>query len=86
MRNQFYMTNDSVVLTENASPFSPVSQIHYQFYEPGTSLLPSLQQDENIQCVVGEGGLAAGNAQRPSLFDYADGVDTLAFLNGLTQQ
>ncbi|MFM7359272.1 MAG: acyl-CoA reductase [Sediminibacterium sp.] len=86
MRNQFYMTNDSVVLTENVSPFSPVSQIHYQFYEPGTPPLPSLQQDENIQCIVGEGGLAAGSAQRPSLFDYADGVDTLAFLIGLTQR
>lgn len=83
MRNQFYMTNDSVVLTEHASPFSPVSQIHYQYYEPGSSPLPSLQKDENIQCIVGVGGLAAGNAQRPTLFDYADGVDTLAFLTGL---
>jgi hypothetical protein len=83
MRNQFYMTNDSVVLTEHASPFSPVSQIHYQYYEPGVSPLTTLQHDENIQCIVGEGGLAAGKAQRPTLFDYADGVDTLQFLTGL---
>ena len=84
MRNQFYMTNDSVVLTEHASPFSPVSQIHFQYYESDTSPLPALQKDENIQCIVGEGVLEAGNAQRPTLFDYADGVDTLQFLIGLT--
>jgi hypothetical protein len=85
MRNQFYMTNDSVVLTEHASPFSPVSQIHYQYYEPGSSPFPSLQKDENIQCIVGVGGLPAGNAQRPTLFDYADGVDTLQFLTRLSR-
>jgi hypothetical protein len=85
MRNQFYMTNDSVVLTEHASPFSPVSQIHYQYYEPGSSPLSSLQKDENIQCIVGVGGLPAGNAQRPTLFDYADGVDTLQFLTRLSR-
>jgi hypothetical protein len=85
MRNQFYMTNDSVVLTEHASPFSPVSQIHYQYYEPGSSPLSSLQKDENIQCIVGVGGLPAGNAQRPTLVDYADGVDTLQFLTRLSR-
>jgi hypothetical protein len=85
MRNQFYMTNDSVVLTEHASPFSPVSQIHYQYYEPGSSPFPSLQKDENIQCIVGVGGLPAGNAQRPTLVDYADGVDTLQFLTRLSR-
>ena len=86
MRNQFYMTNDSVVLTEHASPFSPVSQIHYQYYEPGNSPLLALQKYENIQCIVGLGGLTAGNAQRPTLFDYADGVDTLQFLTLLPQR
>jgi hypothetical protein len=80
MRNQFYMTNESVVLTEHNAPFSPVSQIHYQFYAPGTDPRTALSKDDTIQCIVGRGGIPAGQAQKPTLFDYADGVDTLQFL------
>ena len=37
---------------------------------------------DDIQCVVShaEGYIPFGNAQRPTLWDYADGVDTMAFL------
>ena len=38
---------------------------------------------DRIQCVVGKGHLDPGATQRPGLSDYADGVDTLAFLLGL---
>jgi hypothetical protein len=85
MRNQFYMTNDSVVLTEHSSPFSPVSQVHYQFYTPDQDPVEILKKDEQIQCIVGSGGIPAGQAQSPTLLDYADGVDTLEFLSGLTK-
>jgi hypothetical protein len=74
------MTNESVVLTEHNAPFSPVSQIHYQFYAPGTDPRTALSKDDTIQCIVGRGGIPAGQAQKPTLFDYADGVDTLQFL------
>jgi hypothetical protein len=33
-----------------------------------------------IQCRVGEGGITLGTAQKPKLWDYADGVDTINFL------
>ena len=33
-----------------------------------------------IQCRVGEGGISLGTAQKPELWDYADGVDTIDFL------
>ena len=36
-----------------------------------------------IQCIVGKGGLSFGSLQKPSLQQYADGVDTLSFLTGL---
>jgi hypothetical protein len=39
-----------------------------------------LSKDDTIQCIVGRGGIPAGQAQKPTLFDYADGVDTLQFL------
>ena len=32
MNNKLYMTNDSIILFENENIFSPVSQLHYNFY------------------------------------------------------
>lgn len=83
MGNKYYMNNDTVVMTENVSPFSPVSQLHYQFYQNPAELTGLLQGNPDIQCVVGHGQIPFGQAQRPGLTDYADGVDTMAFLMGL---
>ena len=80
MGNKYYMNNDSVVLTENPSPFSPVSQLHYEYYDDRNTLTDSLASNTDIQCVVGHGQLAFGKAQWPTLTDYADGVDTMRFL------
>ena len=71
-----------IVFTENESPFSPVSQVHYQYYsEP--QALSTLTQNNDIQCIVGNGFIPFGSAQTPSLTDYADGTDTMAFLQAL---
>lgn len=83
MGNKYYMNNDSVILTENSSPFSPVSQVHYQYYSNKDEVWNMLKGNEDIQCVVGHGALAFGQAQSPSLADYADGVDTMQFLSAL---
>jgi hypothetical protein len=74
------MNTGSILLSENPSPFAAISQVHYQFYEPGK--LPNFNLEE-IQCVVGKSGLAFGSLQAPTLSQYADGVDTLSFLSGL---
>ena len=83
LTKKYYMTNESIILTENDSPFSPISVLHYTYYRPGTA--PSLLSGEqgDIQCVVGRDYIPLGWAQRPGLEDYADGVDTMAFLKGL---
>lgn len=83
LNKKYYMTNGSIILTEDASPFSPISVLHYMYYRPeeASSLLPGEQGD--IQCVVGREHTPFGSAQRPALDDYADGVDTMAFLSGL---
>ncbi len=83
MGNRYYMNNDTVILTENSSPFSPVSQVHYAFYDDKLSVIQSLQNNPDIQCIAGNGYIPFGMAQRPSLRDYADGVDTMEFLVGL---
>ena len=91
-----YMTNGAggvngtILLTENESPFSPISVLHYQFY-PKDQIPPTLtKNNEAIQCLVGQKDVLAGQttipfgkAQQPSLEDYADGVDTLQFLRDL---
>lgn len=83
MGNKYYMNNDSIILTENISPFSPVSQVHYRFYSDKKQLEEELSGDQDIQCMVGKGHVPFGQAQFPGLMDYADGVDTMAFLKSL---
>jgi hypothetical protein len=83
MGNRYYMNNDAVILTENSSAFSPVSQVHYEFYSDRQVVTASLEKDADIQCIAGHGHIPFGMAQSPSLTDYADGVDTMAFLMSL---
>ncbi len=80
MTRQFYMDTNAILLSENPSPFAAIAQIHYQFY---TSNQPPIVNPAEIQCIVGKGGLSFGSLQKPSLQQYADGVDTLAFLTSL---
>jgi len=80
MNRQYYMDAGGILLSENASPFAAISQIHYQFYEENK--LP-IFNTLDIQCIVGKTGLAFGSLQKPSLRQYADGVDTLEFLSTL---
>lgn len=78
-----YLTNSSVLLTENDMPFSPVSVLHYRYYSNKEDLLSTLTASEDIQCIVAKDFVPFGMAQQPSLSDYADGVDTMAFLSAL---
>ena len=80
MNNKFYMTNDSIILCENENIFSPVSQLHYNFYHDKNVTISNLKKDGNIQCIIGHGAIPFGEAQQPGLFDYADGKDTMEFL------
>lgn len=83
MNNRFYMKNESLILSENESVFSPVSMLHYSFYNDENTLKDQLKNDENIQCIMGSRYIPFGSAQQPGLFDYADGIDTMQFLLGL---
>jgi Acyl-CoA reductase (LuxC) len=83
MNNKKYMTNGSIILVENEPVFTPVSQVHYTFYEKKDVLLAELSGDNNIQCISGRKLTEFGQAQKPGLFDYADGVDVMEFLLSL---
>jgi hypothetical protein len=80
LNNTYYMTNGSILLVEDASAFSSISQLNYEFYTDREITEKSLRTNNDLQCLVGQGYLPFGYAQRPGICDYADGVDTLAFL------
>ena len=79
MNNRFYMTNEGILLSENDSVFSPISQLNYGFYDDLETLESSLKDNNDIQCIVGK-EIDFGKAQTPLLMDYADGIDTMQFL------
>ena len=68
---------------ENPSIFSPISQLNYEFYAHKDAVEETLRSMNDLQCTVGHGYIPFGQAQLPSLSDYADGIDTMKFLTGL---
>ena len=77
-----------VLMAENDALVSPVSVIHYQYYDSEGSLRAGLDQNEDqIQCVAGAlddmETVPFGRTQFPSLWDYPDRIDTMAFLLGI---
>lgn len=79
-----------ILLSKNESLQSRISQVHYGFYENQNDLKKTLEQQQaDIQCVVSKNpvvdfsAVQFGATQTPSLTDYADGVDTMAFLTNL---
>ncbi|MCZ2223530.1 MAG: acyl-CoA reductase [Chitinophagales bacterium] len=84
MGNKLYMNTGSLVITENKSNFSPISQLYYEYYDKIEDTVNSLKNNDEIQCLVGYKNLSYGLAQQPCLSDYADGVDTMQFLMSLS--
>ncbi len=80
LNNVFYMTNGSLLLIESDAIFAAISRLNYSFYEDEKKLLDQLAGNNDIQCICGKNGIAFGQAQCPSLMNYADGVDTMQFL------
>ena len=76
----YYMSNGSLLVVENKSLFSPISQLHYEYYTDPESVEQTLTGNPDIQCVVGRNHIPFGQAQKPALQDYADKADTLQFL------
>ncbi len=86
LNKQYYMTNGHLLLVESEQIFSPISVVHYEYYDDKKEVLKRLAHDEQIQCIAAstreesQGTTPFGNNQQPGLCDYADGVDTMAFL------
>lgn len=82
MNREAYHTNDSIVIRPHPSPFAGISSLHYATYQDVNEVIDQLNPDE-IQVITGHGFKPFGQAQCPGFFDYADGIDTMAFLQTL---
>lgn len=80
LNNIRYMTNGSTLLTENSFIFSPISHLHYEYYDKAGDAEAKLKENNDVQCIISKNFIAFGEAQNPGLFSYADGVDTMQFL------
>ena len=82
------LENGFLMLKEDESYASPIATMFYEAYSDMHSLEQKLEADKDaIQCVVGKSDqikmIDFGETQTPKLWDYADDVDTLAFLQNL---
>lgn len=81
-----HFDNGFLMARETASLVSPISVLFFEYYTSTAQLTEVLsQQEEKIQCIVSQNGwypnsLPFGQAQSPTLLDYADGIDTMEFL------
>lgn len=85
------LENGFLLLNEDDALTSPVATLNYEYYPDDKVLMDRLRADlGNIQCIVSKNGhikgsISFGSTQRPELWDYADGVDTMKFLIELNQ-
>jgi hypothetical protein len=78
------LDNNFIILKEDESLHSPLGVLFYQTYESKIDLNNYLEfNKDNIQVIVGKNYIPFGQAQCPTLNDYADGIDTMAFLEKL---
>ena len=80
-----YINNGCLLLLEDPSLHSRIASLHYDFYKDAEDLKGKIDMiKDDLQCAVSRTGDGAfipfGKAQEPELWDYADGVDTLKFL------
>ncbi len=79
------LDNEFMLLKEDSGFSSPISVVFHETYSSVEKLQKELnERKSDIQCIVSETGISSeipfGKAQNPQLWDYADGVDTVAFL------
>lgn len=84
-----HFDNGFLLLKEDESLTSPLAVLFYEEYEQLQALEDKLKnKSENIQCVISKSPLSLntfgfGQSQHPKLWDYADNVNTVEFLNRL---
>jgi hypothetical protein len=86
LNNSPFLDTEFLILREQEDLTSRIAEIHYSYYRNIAEVTDFINRhSEEIQCVVGDRALPFvtvlfGETQKPALWQYADGVDTLEFL------
>lgn len=81
MGNNKFMDNGFVILKEDSSLDSPVAIQYYQFYSNIEEVQDMISKNHTkLQCIVSREDVLFGETQKPNLWDYSDGIDTIDFL------
>jgi len=84
LNNTPHLASDFMMVEENEKLFSPIGTLYFEYYKDKGDLANWLDNaKDDIQCIIGKDYLDFGSSQKPRLWDYADGVDTMAFLSQL---
>lgn len=81
MNREELLDNGFLILRPSEALSSPVGTLYYERFSNRDQLLDRLSANrDEIQCVVSKNDVPFGKSQRPELWDYADGLDTVEFL------
>lgn len=81
-----FLDNNAFMLKEDEGIHAPLSVIFYEYYTDKTSIVNHLEtRKEELQAIVGHGFIPFGKAQSPDITDFADRIDTCAWLNSLSK-
>lgn len=84
-----FLQNGFLIVMEDERIASPISMLHFEYYSDLKTVEKSLsEKTDQIQCIVSKDKLFTdplltkinipfGTTQKPELWDYADGVDTI---------
>lgn len=79
-----HLDNGFLLFTQTEDLVSPISVLYSQEYESDQELEAIISgYGEKIQCIVGKNHIPFGGAQLPEVWEYADNVDTIKFLEQL---
>lgn len=89
MNRIIHLDSGYLLIRDEESIGSPVGVLHFEYYSEPEDVKRKITSHANeIQCVVASSGLIPnsipfGKSQHPSIDEYADGIDTIKFLNSL---
>ena len=91
VNNEKHLDNGFLLLKEDKKLASPLAVLYFEYYDSIPAAISRLmEENDHIQCVVSSvlfdiinQVVDFGKSQQPALWDYADGVDTMAFLTSV---
>ncbi len=86
-----HLDNGFLLVKEDSNWVSPLAVLYFEYYDDINRAQEIINaESDRLQCVVSDKKLATntqvvpfGMSQQPTLWDYADGIDTMDFLSNL---